>query len=813
MAILSEFKGCLKKSAYPFPDDSIDPKIKETAQYSLEWMQAMTWAYFDNRCGTTYMDYNRIDEIRAYMDGRQGSAKYKDLFLGKNILSGNRHDNHTKEPIESEGFDREGWSDINFEDIYSVAPRYMNMLVGRFKKNGHDISCEALDEKSSLDRKKKKEQIWYNKRYKTQRDDLNKLLGVPPKDEVLPNNKQELDLFEKLGGTKLGWEIAMEKTIAHTLSISNWKEISDKFYRDLIAIGKGACMDMVYIDEQKVYAEYIDIQDLIIEYDFRTNFERSRFMAYPYWMTITQVIEETGMNEEDVVKFANSVVAGAYGNPQWIDAYSKKSNGNWLFGDWRVPVLYGAWITTNQYYNTKVKNKTGDKTYAGKFGKFHDGTGAKSTVVTSTECVYHAKWIPYSEVVWNYGMMNDIPRDENNNARLPVHLYWIRGKSIGEQMIPALDDMQIAHLNYQNNKAKSPPPGGTMDINALESINYAGKKIHPLELIKLYYSTGWFLYKRNKSGIPTNTTPPVPVQLEPGGNPIAVKEFADSLAVAINDLANLTGVDPITLAKEGGEAPVSNTKLGTSNMNDTLTPVYAAYLDIEESLCKNLASRIQIICMFDKGEENKGYADVIGKKGVEAIAAAGTKNHTRYGIKIFDKPKGEEKEALLKAIQIALTPGKSGVPGITPSQFSFLTRQMNIPGGMKSAEQMLAFWEKEKQEKDMQRAEANMEMNTKREAEAFQIKTQGQIELDNAKTDNKIRLAMVEAYVKGELQDAAMGNEIKTYSAKVLADSIANSMKAGQTGGQQGQPQQGQQPMQPPQGQPQQSASTDTSGV
>ena len=72
---------------------------------------------------------------------------------------------------------------------------------------------------------------------------------------------------------------------------------------------------------------------------------------------------------------------------------------------------------------------------------------------------------------------------------------------------------------------------------------------------------------------------------------------------------------------------------------------------------------------------------------------------------------------------------------------------------------------------------------------------------------------MVEAYVKGELQDAAMGNEIKTYSAKVLADSIANSMKAGQTGGQQGQPQQGQQPMQPPQGQPQQSASTDTSGV
>ena len=73
----------------------------------------------------------------------------------------------------------------------------------------------------------------------------------------------------------------------------------------------------------------------------------------------------------------------------------------------------------------------------------------KKTVVTSVEVVYNCYWIPNSTIVWNYGIMNDIPRDEKGCVRLPFHVYQIEGKSIGEQLMIPADDIQLSHLRYQ----------------------------------------------------------------------------------------------------------------------------------------------------------------------------------------------------------------------------------------------------------------------------------------------------------------------------------------------------------------------------
>ena len=794
MGALTYLNGCLNKNgSYPFPSDDIDPTDKDKPDYNLGWSQAITWAYFDNRCDSEYGDYDRIAELRSYMEGRQSSGKYKDLLLGKVGGSKQRVDSNTKEIVEEGGSDREAWNNINYEEIYSCAPRMMNALLGKFEKISHDISVEALDEKSKFLKKQKKDAIWYDKKYKAERDTIRTKLGLEPKDEVLPGSKQELDLWETLGANKLAWEIAMEKCIGHTFNISDRREIARKVRHDLITTGKAATIDMVDIDAQIVREEYIDIADLIIEYDSRSNYSRSKFAAYPFWYTMTQVIEETGMEEDEVIKLATSV-AGNFGNPSWSENFSQRHGGNWLFGDWKVPVLYSAWITTNKYYNTKVETKNlGKISYKEQFGKFYDGTkGSKETVETSVEVVYHCKWIPYSTVIWNYGMMNDIPRDESGLARLPFHVYKIKGKPIGEQMILPLDDMHLAHLIYQNNKAKSPPPGVAIDISSLANITYGTHKLSVKDIINLYYQTGNYLYSTSKAGQPPSAGQPKPFEILPGGNAFAIKEFADSLSLAFNDLANITGIDPVSLVNEiKSDIPVGNAKIGVEQMNDTLSMIYVADQSIEEDFCSNAASRIQLICMFND-DESKGYASIIGKGGVKAIAEARNKHHTYYGIRIFDKPSAQEKNNLLEALKLSLQPGKSGIPGITPSQYSFLSRQMNMPGGIKAAEQMLMYWEKSKMEQDMQASQQNMQANTQREGEIADKKIQGDIAVINAKTEGQLKVIAFQAMVDKAMDDATAERELQHYGVKLLANNIAQRSQAQNMPQQeqQGQPQQ-----------------------
>ena len=43
---------------------------------------------------------------------------------------------------------REGWDNMNFEDIFSPAPKYINNIVGIMEAQDHDVVVEATDENS-----------------------------------------------------------------------------------------------------------------------------------------------------------------------------------------------------------------------------------------------------------------------------------------------------------------------------------------------------------------------------------------------------------------------------------------------------------------------------------------------------------------------------------------------------------------------------------------------------------------------------------------------------------------------------------------
>jgi len=176
-----------------------------------------------------------------------------------------------------------------------------------------------------------------------------------------------------------------------------------------------AVMDKVETNEQKVYEEYIDPAELIIEYG-----KNPQYGAIPLYYTISEIVAETGITFDEAVKIATQY-SGVLGNPAWVNYYGDStvySLSNYNFGAWRVPVLYAAYKTVNRKYFTKKKNRL----YSATWG-VEKNTESKQTVVSEFQTIYHSYRIMDTDFIWGQGVMNDVPRPSRSDAVLPFHLF------------------------------------------------------------------------------------------------------------------------------------------------------------------------------------------------------------------------------------------------------------------------------------------------------------------------------------------------------------------------------------------------------
>lgn len=736
-----------KDGVYPMPSDDVSPEEKSEKKWNLDWMCFLTSQYVNDWCGIRFNSIDKINELREYAFGTQDPNKYKNYYLGKEI------------PGET----RKGWMNVNFNLIFSPAPMIMNKIVSMIEEVEHDITVDATDEKSGYEKESKKAKLWLKKLFKPELDEINQAIGVQPDDEILPESKEELELYASIGGTKLPYEIFIEKCLGHTFDISNDHENKRKIIYDLASIYMAATLDEVDMYEQKVYEKYIDIADLIIEYNPNTNFDKSRYGGYSYFMTVAEVMAETGLEGGKIIHLAQQN-SGKYGNPQWNEKYANNRTGVYGFESWRIPVIYAAYKTVNQRYQTK---KDGNY-YPAKFGEKWGDKSKKDTVITDYQVVYHAKWIPGTEIIWNYGLMNDIP----GNGNLPFHVYKIPGKSIIEQLIPVLDDIQCANLRYQNNLSKAPPPGGFIDQRALTNLEYGGKKMSNKEALKMFFQTGWLLYNGQSIGGNPNISAPVPITPSIGGAGTAITEAVESFRLACDKIALVTGFDPITLSNPASQDnPVSNQKMAMASTNTVLKSLYSGYIDMRESFCRNAASRIQLICKYNK-DDNKGYYGVIGRIGVDSIAAMGNKKASMVGIRIQARATEAEKAIVMEAAANALKGGKSGKVAMPMSLFFFIQRMINMPGGYKYCQALMANWEAKQNEKELQLAQINMEQNKKLEVEAVIAKNKAEMQLITHTTNEEIRKMVAEHMITTEAKTEDFKNELIKYG---IETGISNS--------------------------------------
>lgn len=748
---------------YPRPADDIDPKKKNEA-----WMLAWCQYIFGYGCResnlTPYSRQDYIRMLRSYANGSQDPDRYYKRFYDEtsipNPVSQTDYDNDST--YRGRSNKREAYMNVNWQ-ILPVFPKYLQLLLGKFSAMEHDIVANAIDVKSGDEKEVEKWDTWFET---TQRDFLESYyaaLGTEPQStsSFVPNNIEELELYDMMGGFKLKHEIAIEEIIDYTFDISNWyKTIKRLLYKDFITIGLGACKDYMDLKTKKVKSMYLDPERLIIPYKTEDEYDNPEFWGYLRLYRAAE-LRLHGIPEDRIKTYAKNV-ANHFGNQSWdeVERYQQKNPYQRAYDDFHIPVLECEWQSIDTYYDQARINSKGLHVIKEEYfdvgkkrfdNKVYESRKGRSIKQTNIKVLYKCCWVIDSNDIFSYGKVFDTYR-KDDQIKSSVHAFRLAGKSILERSIPNLDNMQINWLKLQNAIAIAAPPGIAVEYDSISNISTGNGKdcFHPLDILRIRSQQGHILYKLTTMGTGTmldsRGNAGRPIQELQGGFGAALNDALQAFQMDINMIQQNTGISNVADASNPDpNQPVKGSEMALVGTNNALRMIYNGYTHIKQSLAEVVAYKIQLLIQSDRSVYEK-YYPVIGKAKLKTLEIADKMASSDYGIRIEAKPTEEMKADLKEQIKIAMQAGKNGIPLLKSSQGMMLMNMIESGTPLKLVSAFLSYYENKEAENQEKIRQANIaeqgEQKRLSDQQAFEQRRQE----EQQKLNNDIQLERV----KGE---------------------------------------------------------------
>lgn len=693
-----------KSTAYPSHD--VDPASKG-AEWHMQFAKALYSNYLNDRCGIRYSEVAQMIINRSYAAGNQDTEQYKDILIGKkDIMDGQR----------------KGWANIDFSRIVSVAPKFRRILLGIFLGQEHEISCNAIDENAGSEREDMMWRVWAEKKEKQLIALIDGITGTEtPESEYEPATIEELELYNDMGGFKLKLEVAMENALGFIDYDSNWRVIKGKLIGDAVDLGKMAVKDYVDVATQKVKKRYVDPIDFIYTLDQDGQISKAaEFRLY----TIETIREETGLPEATILKMAEDV-RGRFGNASNIDGFRDfdEKTGAYKYNDFVVPVLETEFASNDIKYKTERKTRSGDTvmfdepwrtTSAGKrIPPKVWNTDNKKTKSIPVKVYRKCKWAIGTETCWDYGLSFDIPRPKRDQALSSYHVVTLDGIPIMQAAIPNFDQVQLANLRIQNALAMAPNSGIAYEFSSLQGMSIGAKGLDPMDIVKMHRQSGSFFYKAtvHRGGM-ISPTAGKPIQELSGGIGPILNECMAIISMNLETIRDVTGIgqgmDAMTPGSETGLGVMQQTISATNN---SLRPIYDAYITLKEDCARSCVLRVQTVAKYSKGYW--GYDKVVGKVAWSAIEMSADFTFSEMGIKISALPTAQDVMDMEATLRGALQSGQNGKPTITMSEYFAIKRIIRSGGSLKFAQVLLAHREAKNKEAELKLQQENMQINQK----------------------------------------------------------------------------------------------------
>ena len=755
-----------------FPNRDVSEEDKNTAQYSLNYSQAIYNRYMNDKCGIIYSRRDDLDLIRLYGKGSQPSSLYKNWYQSRandsddtNVLSQWRNDKS-----------REGWENLNHR-VISPLPRIRSVLKGYIDQVGQDIFVDAID---PISNDMKENVKWHMFTIAQSMDFINEFhfkAGIPTEElEFLPVSEMELNLFEAMGGFKMNHARVMEQIIKHTEEISEVDDrLENEWVDDSIDLGVIAARVIYDTNLKKYKYKYMDPKYLVIQYVESGDYSRSEWAGYVEPYTISELKQILPDKTEDFFRELAYIHRDKHGNKSGVfsddedwDNFSKHSNkgGSYNYDNFIVEVLEVEWIDYVTKRNLIYTNKFGHKTLKPlgkesevKLTENQKKRGSKD-MTTKMRKLRGAKWVIGTDEVFDYGLVNMMDRPKLSDVMHSFRLYVLSDLPLTEQLIPIADDLAIAWYRWQDDRAVLQRSGYAIDVGMMDNINTGGEDFNFTNVLKFWKDTRYLLHQQSLSG-----------KYEGGGimpvTPIpslvrdALEEFILTWNAALSRIVDITGINEVMLgstAQPGSQ--VATTQMSVQGAVHVLKPIIKNIGRLKKELAETAIRRLQLAFKTRKDIAD-GYVPVVGEADVELLRMA-EKDAVQYGLHFSDKPNVEMKQNIISAATASLQARRDGKPGIDISQFIYITQQLSAGGNIKELAALLDYLNVKSEQKLQAERERNIQMQNQGLAQIEQQKQQGAAQAQKMDTDSKI--TVIGAQTEGDLRKIREEKAVSTPS-------------------------------------------------
>lgn len=720
---------------YNFPPEFVNPDVKETADYGLQYAKAMY------NCGTRYgsryynggTDAAEFDELTELAQGRQSLDGLKNLF-GFSSLPGQRD--------FTEGL---AYIDLN---VLNLAPKYINRAVDKMQKFNYDIGLQAIDIVSINE---KKDYAAVLDAFYRQRKWVNDMGYDPrvlfPEIDVdsLPIHPDEM-LFDIATNPKLKKEIAGELLMKFIHAINNFQQKQREVDWDMVVYGRGHIH--CYADANGYPREdRINPKHWLGSYVENDDFEQQEYAGFYDFISVNQFIKETSdqLTQDQQMKI--------------VDAHCNQ-NTTHSFGDYRRNESYDGlgYIPVMRFYFRSEDNRrfVEKKTEFGRsilIEKAHNykpprnvatkfEMGEYRMISNSYTSIYGGTWVIDSDCVYNYKRQN-YPRQNLVNATLPIKTFatnFKEGRTVSflAQMVEPLKMINIAWNKIKQILAEERMGVMEIDFNQIEDVamGSGGQKWTPLEVMKFFFKKR-ILIKRGKVNQHDQKIGNA-IDMNVGG--IQLADYMNSFTMGIQLLEQMTATSVIEQAQQPDRLAVKNAMLSQQTSDIDMGYLYNGH----EYLYQRTSHQLLLIAQgsLQDGKVLEGFIPALGKVNLGYYRASDDLAYCEYGMYLTRQPGPEEWAEFYMDVSLALKEGRLGV-----SDSAFLREIDNL----KQARQIMMIreqiFERKTQEMQQQVVEQQMQMNAASADQAHQIKIaemreQGRIDAELLALEGEIKRSL-----------------------------------------------------------------------
>jgi hypothetical protein len=700
------------------PDDQ-----KDLPSFGLK---LMTGAY--NKWNTGYNGETRsgrkarFDYNRAFAMGKQPMDEYKDRLDLDGELS---------------------VVNLDYSPLPIAIP-FLNRLKDRYNQRIEKISCNSIDPYVTDKKKKAKDNALFKLREKLRIMQLQQQSGVPIENFSDNDPQSEEEVNVEFGyNYKEEEEIMMQELITLVMYENDFDGvIKDRLMDDLINCGYAGVK--VFIDATgRIKIRFIKPENLITSYTEWNDFRDWQWIGEAFYMSIADIrLKYPGkVSEEKLFELAQNA-KGKFGNPAdfsygWDAAYTTALARP--YDSWRVEVIE---LDFKTLYNLKYKvgqDRFGKET----LDRISRVTDPEKTLQSNPYYVqYTGVMIAETEYVLEWGLSKNMIKPSQNLQEIyssyAVYMYGnnqMVNTPLIETMIPTIKMMQLIDLQQQKIIAAAMPDGYDVDISTMSDVDIGLGEgtLSPYDLYKIKKQTGIGFYKRLEDDGKGQRREPITANNVPFSGKL--EQLMAKWNQGWDTLYRIIGsnsLDAGEIRNQGTGAQVLHDaqKMGESASNY----IYNSYINIKQRAAKLVQLRGWDILVFGKTNSYDGYRRALGANNIEYIKINATDDFEKTNFDVLIKVVNDDSEQQFLEQNIAQALSQNE---IQLNDAIDVRRLAEID--VVYASYMLAARINRRKKELEQQARQNSIDNTQSAIAAAKAKSDGEMQLEQLKADNKAK--------------------------------------------------------------------------